>query len=64
MTPDVVKKIVENRYLCDEYNVIDDVDIAYLLKKIGIFPTPNTRTDILNINMFNVYPMINVFIPG
>jgi hypothetical protein len=32
MTPDVVKKIVENRYLCDEYNVIDDVDIAYLLK--------------------------------
>ena len=36
MTPDVVKKIVENRYLCDEYNLIDDVDIAYLLKKIGI----------------------------
>lgn len=53
MTLDVVKKIVENRSLCDNFNMIDDLDIAYLLKEIGIYPTSNTRTDILNKEIFN-----------
>jgi hypothetical protein len=48
MTPDVMNKIVENRNLCNEINFIDDVDIGYLLKKIGIFPSSTSRTDITN----------------
>jgi len=53
MTPDIVKKIVDNRHLCNQLNFIDDTDIGYMLSKLGIFPTPNLRTDILNKDALN-----------
>jgi len=53
MTPDVVSKIVEHRHLCNEMNFIDDVDIGYLLHKLGIDPSENARTDILDDTMLN-----------
>jgi hypothetical protein len=59
MTPDVVHKIVENRNLCNEMNFIDDVDIGYLLKKINIFPFPNSRTDILDNHTLNNFKYEN-----
>jgi len=55
MTPDVVSKIVQHRNLCNEINIIDDVDIGYLLQKIGIFPFRNSRTDILNNHLLSTF---------
>jgi hypothetical protein len=58
ITRDIMKLIVEKRKLCDEYNFMDDVDIGYLLNKIGIYPTGNSKTDVLNKEMFQYNPSI------
>ena len=45
MTPDVAKKVAETpRYT----NIIDDVDIGYIMRGLSIHPIPYTRIDIEN----------------
>jgi signal peptidase I len=45
LSKDVVKKVVENKSNWP-HQIIDDVAIAYLLRNIGIYPTPAPRLDI------------------
>lgn len=59
MTPDIVQLIINNKTLADECNYQDDVDIGFILKKLGIHITHNSRTDIYSMDMFNNYTYDN-----
>lgn len=55
MSPDVVKKIIEHKEMVNESNIIDDVDIGYLIDKIDIPFILGSRKDILSENDFLHY---------
>ena len=47
MSPDVAKLIIENRRIAESLKIIDDVDIAFALDKVGIKPSLGRRNDTL-----------------
>jgi hypothetical protein len=55
MSPDIVKLVIENKYLADQINYIDDVDIAYILNKLNDCVIGLTRTDLYMMEMFNKF---------
>lgn len=56
MTPDVVELIIENRELIEAVNIIDDVDIGYVLVKLGVSIKEGERTDIPTLKEIYVDP--------
>ena len=45
MTPDVIKLLIENRHIAESVKIMDDVDIAFTMKKLNIPLTLNSRND-------------------
>jgi len=55
ITPDIAKLIVENKNIMNESNIVDDVDIGYLINKFNIPYTVGFRKDFYNNKMFEEY---------
>jgi hypothetical protein len=52
MSPDVAKLLVKHRHLLNHSNVIDDVDIGYVLGKLNVPLTTGYRHDFYSMSMF------------
>ena len=55
MSQDVAKLLVKNRVLLNHSNVIDDVDIGYVLGKLNVPLTTGFRHDFYSMSMFKEY---------
>lgn len=55
MSPDVAQRVVDNRAMMNISNIIDDVDIGFVLEHLKTPFTAGNRYDICSMNMFNSY---------
>jgi hypothetical protein len=59
MSPDVARRVVDNRAMMNRSNIIDDVDIGFVLGHLNVPFTAGNRYDIYSMNMFNSYVFDN-----
>lgn len=59
ITPDIVELLVKNREMSNKCNILDDVDIAFIMKSLNISPIQASRTDIYSMEMFNNFKYNN-----
>jgi len=55
MSPDVARLLVDNRTMLNKSNILDDVDIGFVLEHLNVPFTEGKRYDIYSMNMFNSY---------
>ena len=59
MSPDVASRVVDNRAMMNRSNVLDDVDIGFMMEHKKIPFTAGNRYDIYSMDMFNSYVFDN-----
>lgn len=52
MSQDVAKLLVDNRKIAESVGIIDDVDIGYTMRELGIPILAGRRTDFYSMNMY------------
>jgi hypothetical protein len=55
LTADMCNLLIKHKDLLYSVNIIDDVDIGYTMRKLGIFITPRIRSDFFSDKMYKNY---------